>query len=259
MTKTILYFSPTGNVRYVAQSLADALHMGKDVPIAIEKTPYEKLGGNEHLIILFSIHGFNPPRTVKRFIKEMPEGLCDSISLLAVGCAEAWVNEAVNTDLRKFLESKGYQILIDRVLAMPLTLVSAFSLETGSELIVAMREKIDIIAEEIESLTVMKPKIRRRSKLIHTFGKVEDPASRLFGLELHTSDACIHCDLCIKECPEKNIHYNRKERPVFGLRCIMCLRCVYSCPVKAISPRIAKFIPIKGGYSLTRYLLASRR
>jgi hypothetical protein len=32
------------------------------------------------------------------------------------------------------------------------------------------------------------------------------------------------------------------------------MRCIYNCPEEAISPRISKFIPIKKGYSLSKYI-----
>lgn len=54
-------------------------------------------------------------------------------------------------------------------------------------------------------------------------GLVEGLAARLFGLELHTSDACSSCGLCEAECPEKNIRMNKAHQPVFGLNCLMCL------------------------------------
>ena len=42
------------------------------------------------------MHGFNAPRTVKRFVDNLSPELYDIVSLIAVGCADHWVNGAVS-------------------------------------------------------------------------------------------------------------------------------------------------------------------
>lgn len=81
----------------------------------------------DHLILLYPVHGFNAPRTVKRFVKSLPPALFGSISLIAVGCAGNWINEAVSADLRKSISKKSYSIVVDEVLAIPLTLIMNFA------------------------------------------------------------------------------------------------------------------------------------
>lgn len=85
-------------------------------------------------------------------------------------------------------------------------------------------------------------------------GKGESPAARLFGLELHANKSCTSCGTCWSNCPENNIKEKDNGLPGFGFSCSMCMRCIYSCPEKAISPRISKFIPIKNGYTLSKYI-----
>ncbi len=251
--KTILYFSPTGNAKYIAEKLA--LRFGSDAgkPLALEFTDPETLSETDHLIILYSIHAFNAPKTVRRFVGQLPRGLCTSVSLIAVGCAESWVNAAATTGLRKSLEAKGYTILEDRVIAMPLTFIMSFPDELGRKLITDAETKLDDIADKIKMGVPAENEVSFRSRAINFLGKAEAPAARLFGMELHADKNCTSCGICVKGCPEKNIRFNSKDKPVFGLKCLMCMRCVYNCPEDAISPRLAKFIPIKGGYRLDHY------
>ena len=63
---TILYFSPTGNAAFLADQLA--ANLKTDQVLALEKTNPETLTKNDHLILIYSIHGFNAPRTVKGFL-----------------------------------------------------------------------------------------------------------------------------------------------------------------------------------------------
>jgi len=45
-----------------------------------------------------------------------------------------------------------------------------------------------------------------------------------------------------------------EDKIKFAFKCSMCMRCIYNCPTKAISPYVSKFLPLKGGYSLDKYL-----
>jgi ferredoxin/flavodoxin len=248
--KTILYFSPTGNVRYVAQLLLDKL-----APDTAEMQPLEftnplQMGKTDHLIIMYSIHAFNAPRTVRKFVDAMPQGLCSSVSIISIGCAESWMNEAASENIVSRLRKKGYLIGADRQFAMPLTFIMAFPDETVRKLLVAIEEKIDSLIPEINAQESIRRDISGKAKVLSFLGRAEGPAARLFGLELHADKSCTSCGNCVRRCPEQNIRFDKKGKPVFGLDCLMCMRCIYECPEKSISPRFSKFLPIKNGYNI---------
>lgn len=245
----LCYFSPTGNVAHLTNLLAT--HIGEDVTTTpIEFTAPHTLSPCDHLVILFSIHGFNTPRTVKRFVKELPQGVGSTISIIAVGCSDIWLNSAASLGIRKILEKKGCHIAIDTVLAMPLTLVMDFPEELKKKTIAESKKKLVSIARRIKANRTIKREVPFKSRVVSTVGKIEDGAARLFGLELFASKKCTSCGICVVRCPEKNIHLNIKSHPKFGFSCLMCLRCIYECPEKAIKPLFSRFIPIKNGYTL---------
>ncbi len=247
---TILYFSPTGNVRLLAEKLSSQFDSGSVKLLPLEFTNPEDLKESGHIVIMFSIHAFNPPQTVKRFIKNMPEGLCEQVTLISVGCADSWINRAATSGLRKTLLKKEYSILVDELLAMPLTIVMSFPEELKRKLLVTAEKKIQHIGESIVSSSTLEQTIPIKSKILSFIGKAEGPAARLFGLELHAGNDCTSCGLCVENCPEGNIKFNKKNKPKFRLHCLMCMRCIYNCPENTIKPRFSKFIPIKNGYSV---------
>jgi len=251
---TLIYFSPTGNILHLAKLLARHLGIQQDEILPLEFTRPDQLVQNKHLVLLYPVHGFNAPRTVKRFVKRLPPGLYEDVSLIGVGCTTGWVNQAVSADLRKVLSEKEYPIVFDEILAMPLTFIMDFPDQVARKLIAESEKRIEAISADLTEGNQTIVKTVFKSKLLNFLGKAEQFASRLFGLELHASKNCNSCGTCWTNCPETNIKRHHNGRPKFGFSCLMCMRCIYNCPQKAISPRFSKFMPIKNGYSITQYL-----
>ena len=251
---TILYFSPTGNAKYLAKKLATHLDsFGVEIyPLEFVKLTEVREGTN--LILLYPIHGFNAPRTVKRFVKNLPPKLFKNVNLIGVGSSNNWMNEAASSDLRKHLKRKEYAIGIDEILAMPLTIFINFPKELNQKLIAESEKKIQEISKSLINGEITRKQVEFRSRIINQFGKGESFAARLFGLELYAGKACDSCGICWKNCPERNITENKNGKPKFGFKCSMCMRCIYFCPQKTIAPRFSKFVPIKNGYSISKYL-----
>jgi len=248
----IVQFSPTGNTSYLASLLSS--HLDSCSVSALEQTNPETLDKSEHLIIMFAIHAFNAPKTVQRFVQHLPKDKSKMISLIGVGCNDMPVNFGAANRLRKILQAKAYSIVVDEVLAMPLTFIMSFPEKTIKEQIKEAKKRIEEISEGIKRMRVSKKKVPFMAKLLSKIGKVEVFAAKIFGLELYAKDTCTKCNKCVRKCPEKNIRLKERGKISFGFNCIMCMRCIYSCPAKAIEPRISKFIPIKNGYSLEKYL-----
>jgi ferredoxin len=70
-----------------------------------------------------------------------------------------------------------------------------------------------------------------------------------------TSDSCIECGLCAKNCPTQAINYvNYKE--IDNEKCIACFRCITICPVKAKNIDIPQYKEFAKGFTLK---LAAKR
>ncbi|MBN2664590.1 MAG: EFR1 family ferrodoxin [Bacteroidales bacterium] len=251
---TIVYFSPTGNVKYIAELLKQDLNNEKVQVLALEKNEPSTLNENENLILIYAIHGFNAPRTVVRFINNLPKGKFKKVSLIGVGCNTTWLNSASSMKIKNILHKKAYQIYTNELIAMPLTFIMSFPDELAQKLVSNSPDFVKEISKKIieEQKNDIKPPFK--SKVISYLGRGEQFAARLFGLELHAKKTCTSCGICWSNCPEKNISPNKKNKPKFGFSCLMCMRCIYNCPENAITPYFSKFIPIKKGYSLNKFL-----
>lgn len=251
---TLIYFSPTGNAHHLAKMLADHLGSSNVEMLALETVEADQLTTDEHLVLLYPIHGFNAPRNVKSFVQSLPPGLYNAISLVGVGCTTGWVNEAASSDLRKLLADKGYPIIVDETLAMPLTIITSFPDDVARNLIAESESHIEDIGSSLAEGKKTTRRVSGKSRLLSFFGKAEHFASRVFGLELKAGDTCNSCGTCWENCPVENIERGNDGRPRFGFECLMCMRCIYNCPQKAIGPRFSKFLPINKGYSISHYL-----
>lgn len=144
----IVYFSPTGNVKYLAQRLAEELHLKQTTAkiMPLEHTDPATLEKDGDMVLMYSVHGFNAPRTVARFARSLPSGHLKRASIISVGCTDTWVNAAASLSLKKILQEKGCSIHRDELLAMPLTFVTAFPNDLSKKLINQSEEKIGQIA-----------------------------------------------------------------------------------------------------------------
>jgi len=249
---TIVQFSPTGNAAYLANLLSKYLPSSR--VYALEHTLPASLEESQHLIIMYAIHAFNAPKIVQRFVSALPENKFKKISLIGVGCNDIWLNDSASTVIKKMLTDKSYKIVVDEVIAMPLTFILSFPEDIIKAQLENANVLIQTLANNIINDVVSRKEIALKSKVISKMGKIEPGAARLFGLELHAKKSCNKCGLCVRECPENNIRIDEKNKIRFGFKCMMCMRCIYNCPQKSITPRVSKFIPIKNGYSIERYM-----
>jgi ferredoxin len=243
----LAYFTGTGNTKYLATKLKDQL--------GLDNEQFSRIGQIEspvceHLIIMFPIHGFNPPRPVKKAFDRLIKH-ANTVSFIAVGCNDLWVNDAVSLSFINRLE--GRKLGLNEIIAMPLAFVMEFPHELAENLVTEATMKIHALKECIDNEIYVHNEVTFKSKVINKLGRIESSAARLFGLELHATKSCNKCGVCFKACSFDNI-CEVKGKPKFGLKCGLCMNCIYTCPEQAIEPYISRFIPIKTGYSLNKYL-----
>lgn len=155
--------------------------------------------------------------------------------------------------IRKLLR-KGYKVFYERIFSIGSNWIIKFDDQVVKKLYEATSKKAEIMCREIISGKERRLKIGIGLKAVMEFAIFA--SSRLIpltGKDLTISEECIHCGLCIKNCPVENI-YEKKGKIKFGLSCNGCMRCVYSCPKVAIKYRHLKFFSVPGGYNIKKVL-----
>lgn len=237
----IFYFSGTGNTRWVAQQIAEAI--GEElvsIPDAIRQGQYSyTLKTDERLGFCFPTHGWQPPRIVRDFIAQMQvakDHFCWALTTCGDNMGECM------TILNKDLRQKGLEAETLFSVIMPESYVCLPFMYTDTE-----EKETWKLENARHQLSHIIPIIRDCKRGIEELEKGATPRlysyviggyfnKRMITDKKFTVDAdvCIRCGKCQKVCPVDNIKGTPPEWLHSG-KCTSCLACYHYCPVHAIN------------------------
>ena len=248
----VFYFSGTGNTKWVARQIADAI--GEEllyIPDLIRKGQYEyELRVGERIGFCFPTHGWQPPGIVREFIRKLrmkrpKDAFCWALTTCGDNMGEAMT--ILNRDLAKnpqLKASDGLPLQAETLFSviMPESYVCLPFMKTDTEEKEAM--KIEMAGLQMPHIIQM---IQERRWGIEELEKGATPRlysyviGGYFNKRMITDkkftvdeDVCIKCGKCAKVCPVDNI----KGTPpawIHNGRCTCCLACYHYCPVHAIN------------------------
>lgn len=237
----ILYFSGTGNTRYVALSLG-ALLGEQAADIRNLNAPEIKFEG-ERLIICFPVYSWGIPPVVRQFIGALPDNFMAAASGHGIWgvCTCGDETGLVPGMLRSILRRRGAEMRAFWSVTMPnnYVLLPGFNTdpaEVESAKLKAAPARLRHIAGEISrgswtSDYIEGPWPRLKSRIIY-------PLFVRFGITpscWKAGSACIGCGRCVRSCPVSNIRLATGRHPEWGNRCVSCLACYHTCPTHAVS------------------------
>ena len=231
----IVYYTGTGNSRYVAQRFAAAL--GDDLITANEyirnDTPAD-LHSDRPWVFVSPTYGWQIPRIFADFLRRGRfTGSRKAYFVMTCG------SEIGNADKynRELCTEKGLACMGTAQIVMPENYIAMFSAPQADEAreIVAQAEpSIDRAIAAIQAGECFAP---TRNNLYDRF--MSGPVNPIFykffvkADAFTVSDACIGCGQCAKRCPMNNVTL-KDGKPVWGKVCTHCMACICYCPVSAI-------------------------
>lgn len=231
----ILYFTGTGNSRFVAGQLGKLLD---DQVVSINE--YLKSGkrgdfkSNSPYIFVTPTYMSRMPMKIEQFIRESSfEKNGKAYFVLTAGQA---VGKAPKY-CRKLCEEKQLQYCGTTAIQMPANYVVMYDVLPKEEAGAAARKvvpEIRKVAEAIQKHQVVEVETRMAG---HKSFSMIAPAFNFLMVSaksFHTNGDCTGCGTCQAFCPLGNIHL-KDGRPTWGEECMHCMACISVCPHKAIN------------------------
>lgn len=238
----IFYFSGTGNTKWMAQQLAQAT--GEQllyIPDELRKGKLQyTLQEGERLGFCFPTHGWQPPRIVRTFIRNVSFILPPSSYVYAATTCGDNMGHAMRI-LDKELGKKGMKTDARFAVVMPESNVcfSFLHLDTPER----EQQKIEAAKGKVAKICEI---IKNRQRGIEDLVKGAIPFTYTYVLggyynkhlitDKHfwvDEEACLQCGLCAKLCPVDDIEGLPPHWKHDG-SCTNCLACYHHCPQHAI-------------------------
>lgn len=232
----VLYFTGTGNSRFVAKRIAAAIGDNKVVDTAAFIREGKKGAFDEPGVYVFvsPIYVSAPPAVFMDFIRDssFPS---DCRAYFIMTCAGGM--GGAPGFCRALAAEKGFTYMGTAEVEMPQNYIAIFKTTSAEE----SRKKIEAALPLVDEL----------SALIRGCRSLPDPGMKSWELvstkmilapyykhfmsakPFAATDKCIGCGKCARQCPLQNISIVNKK-PVWGEKCTHCMACINLCPTDAI-------------------------
>jgi len=251
MNVLILYFSGTGNTKFIAERIgAELRERGHPTESrSVERFDPGEMDSYDFLVFGYPVYGYDMPDFLKGYVKRASLPKTRGVflySTLGYNGGNALRRAA------ELFEDNGFLVVGSTEFSMPgndgLILMEKTSraarevlatdygdLEEFNQAIREIGERIEELKEGgIREENVVLPERKLIYLLVTPLMKVLFRLlKRIFVKRFRADEDCINCGICEEICPANNISLEEGEVH-FGNDCYLCLRCVNQCPVEAI-------------------------
>ena len=252
MKIAIVYFSGTGNTEKVLKEFESFFKIQNNEVKMIKIESGEYIPTDiDILIIGYPVHAFNAPKIVLDYFNNISffkEGLPTYI--VKTSGEGLTLNNGSSNKLTSILKNKGITIFNEYHYLMPYNIIFRHSDKMAYKMWKIVLELIPLDAKEILDKKRIVIKYSLGTKFVSNALRIEQPGAHIIGSGFEVNNNCIHCDLCEKNCPTKNIII-KNNKVYFKEKCMICMRCVFNCPKDAIKPGILNRWKVNGQYSFS--------
>ena len=233
----MLYFSGTGNSKYIAELFCR--HMNAECHSIEEKLDFKSLTASETVIgFCYPVYGSRVPRILREAVIRNMEALRGK--KLIIFCTQMYFS---GDGARAFADifPRGYvSVIYAEHFLMPNNICNAFVTPLAGErgikkYITRAEKKMQIVCDEITNGVIKKRGFNPASRALGLMQGVFYPSLEKLGMDrVWIDDNCTQCNLCVSVCPMNNFE-NENGKIMSKHNCTMCYRCINNCPRKAIS------------------------
>ena len=231
----ILYFSGTGNSKYVAKRIADALGDALvNLNDRIKASDTSSVETGERVIIVTPTYAWRIPRVVRGWLRKTE----------LRGARQAWFVMTCGSEIgnankynRDLCAEKAISCMGTAQIVMPENYIAMFSAPQADKARQIVAQAEPSIDRAIAAIQRNQPFAPTRNNLYDRL--MSGPVNPLFyscfvkDRAFTAGSACTGCGLCVKRCPTNNISL-QNGRPVWGGSCTHCMACICRCPAEAV-------------------------
>ena len=232
----ILFFTGTGNSRYIARRIADSL--GDELLNMNERIKAwdtSEISADGRLVFVVPTYGWRIPRIVEKWIDETPFN-GDFKVWFVMDCG----GEIGDADkyIRQLCSRKSFDYMGVKQIVMPENYVAMFGVPNDEQAARIIERAQPDIADASETIKAEKKFAQpRRNAYDKLMSDIVNPVFyKLFvkADAFTANDKCIGCGKCAKMCPLNNIEL-KNSKPVWGKDCTHCMACICLCPTKPLN------------------------
>lgn len=229
----VLFFTGTGNSRYIARKIAEItgdeiISIGE----RIKAGDYSPVKSKLPLVFVGPVYAGRFPRIMDDYIRRVEFSTSSSAYFVAACAATPYITETYAERLceEKTLLFRGFNSIV-----MPqgyIAMGGTQPKEVSDKILAEAEPKILKIAELIRDGRPL-PKEPLGSAVM---SKILNPImySMMISAKGFTyTDKCSGCGKCEKLCPMNNVKL-RDGKPVWGKNCTHCMACIAGCPQEAV-------------------------
>ncbi len=233
-----IYFSGTGNSKYVAELFCNEYDKDSKVLSIEDENVINEIKNNDFLIISYPVQYSTAPKILRDFIFDNSD-LWKNKKVFVIATMGLFSGDGSGY-LARILRSYKAEIVGGLHLKMPDSIadekVLKRSFKKNKLLIEEAEQKIKKSAELLKLGKPTKEGIGLFYRMAGFFGQrlFFGHKTRKYSDKLKINDDCIGCSLCVSVCPMKNIKIENKKA-IASDKCTMCYRCINNCPKQAIT------------------------
>ena len=211
----IFCFSGTGNSRYIAQRIAEALRDPViDLNVKIKAGDHSPIQTGRDVIVITPTYAWRIPRIASDWLAQTE----------LTGAERVWFVMNCGSEI-------GNASQYNRRLA------AMFAVPQAEEARKIVEKAEPTIAEVVARLKNGQAFPPPRSNLYDRFmSAAVNPVFYRFIVKaagFRATDSCTGCGQCVRKCPTNNIRLEN-GKPVWGKECTHCMACICYCPAEAI-------------------------
>ncbi len=231
-----LYFSGTGNSKYVAELFA--ARMGGGSHSIEEKADFGGLIQTADAVaFVYPVYASRVPRIMREFAKAHAESLRGK--RLVILCTQMGFSGDGARCFTDLLPKGTYAVLYAEHIMMPNNINNLWVfLKTGEKRVRRLADKarrtVERIGGDIEAGVVKRRGFNVGSRILGLLqGAFLPYMERVSSDAVRIGADCTGCGLCVKRCPMHNLTLENGKAAAHG-NCTECYRCTNLCPERAI-------------------------